>query len=515
MESGPAETLLHLLADAELRYALVRAHGEPPRVEGARGGNGGRPAGWAQLTGAAEVAASLGGDLPAGEVTRLAASTLTVVGVIDHASAAAVVGDLDAALAARGFTPGGSGSGPWAPGWPLLTPEPALPQVPGQPAAGPVRVVPLTARLPVGVAGQRAYLELLACAVAPAGALFAGSARIPQPGRDQELPPLHVDAVDDRGRRYMLTFEGLTIGDALSEGWLSPPPQGEAPRWLEVATGTGRAPVRVDLDAPAVPSGAQVEPVAARSKGELLAEAAAADLLAAALMPVPWRGAVAAVTAEAPGIGSVIAMLLALGLLPADSPALRRLAALGERLGTGFPVQASGLAQPAAGLPESWEAVLADRGRRDGPRAVTRIAAALPELDGARIALTALESAPDRALLHMLTVGWDPPTFGLRAFTGMGEPPLSWWAQDSAGRWHTASGGSWGRHGDREWTGVLQLRPPLHPAATSELTITGTSERLRIMLPLHWRPEGRAQHSGLCGRIFGMLAAIGICRWRP
>jgi len=131
--------------------------------------------------------------------------------------------------------------------------------------------------------------------------------------------------------------------------------------------------------------------------------------------------------------------------------------------------------------------VLADRGRRDGPRAVTRAAVTLPALDGARIALTALESAPDRTLLHMLAMGWDPPaTFGLRAFSGAGQPPLSWWARDSAGRWHTASGGSWGRHGDRQWTGALQLRPPLHPAATSlELIITGSSQQLRIKLPLH------------------------------
>jgi hypothetical protein len=493
MESGPAEVLLRLLAEAELCYTLARAHGEPGRGEGARAGNGARPAGWARLAAAAEVAASLGGDLPAGEVTRLVASTLTVAGAIDHGSAVAVVADLDAALAARGFIPEGSGSGPGAPGWPRLTPEPALPQGLGQPAAAPVRVVPLRATLPVEMAGQQAPLELLACALAPARALFVGSAQIPQPGRDQGMR-LHLDAVDDRRRRYRLTFESLSIGDALWEGWLSPPPPpGAAPRWLEVATGTGRAPVRVDMDDPALPAGAQVEPVAARSNCESLAEAAAANLLAAVLMPVPWRGAVSAVTAEALGIGSVVAVLMALGLLPAGSPALRRLAALGERLGTGFPIQASGLAQPAASLPESWEAVLADRGLRDGSRAVTRIAAALPELDGARIALTALESAPDRALLHMLTVGWDPPaTFALRAFSGTGQPPLSWWARDSAGRWHTASGGSWSRHGNREWTGVLQLRPPLHPAATSlELTVTGTSGRLRIGLPLGWHAEGR------------------------
>lgn len=99
--------------------------------------------------------------------------------------------------------------------------------------------------------------------------------------------------------------------------------------------------------------------------------------------------------------------------------------------------------------------------------------------------MTALESTPDRALLHMLTVGWDPPTFDLRAFGGAGEPPLSWWARDSAGRWHTASGGSWTHHGNQEWAGLLQLRPPLHPTATSlDLTVTGTAERVRIELPL-------------------------------
>ena len=486
MESGPAEILLRLLADAELRQGLTRSHGVFSPVAGARPGHGGRPAGWAQLAAAAEVAASLGDGLPAGEVTRLAAGALTMVGAIDDASAAAVVGDLDAALGEWGLTVEGSGLGPRVRGWPLLTPGPVALQAPSQAAPGPVRVARVMATLPVEVSGQQTQLELLACTLAPVGAFFAGSAQIRQFRR--ELPRLHLDAVDDQGRRYRLTFEGLPVGDALWEGRLSPaPPLGAVPRWLDVAIGAGKAPARVHLDVPAMHPGARAEPVAARGKAELLAEAAAADLLAAALMPVPWHGAAAAATAEAVGIGSVVTVLRALGLLPAGSPALRHLAALGERLGAGFPIPASGLAKPAASLPESWEAVLADRGRRDGPRAVTRVAVTLPPLDGARIALTALESAPDRTLLHMLALGWDPPaTFGLRAFTGAGQPPLSWWARDSAGRWHTASGGSWGRRGDRQWTGALQLRPPLHPAATSlELTITGPSQRLSIKLPLH------------------------------
>jgi hypothetical protein len=494
MESRPAWTLLHLLAEAELHHVLARAAGELTLVEAARGENGGRPAGWVGLAAVADVAASLGGDLPAGEVTRLVASTLAAAGVIDYVAATAMVEDLRVALASRGLNPEGSGSAPWAPGWPLLVPGRAVRQASGEQAAGPVGVVPLTARLAVAAGGQQAALELLACALASVGALFVGCARIPPPDRDQGLL-LHLDAADDRGRQCRLTFKRLPVGDALWEGWLSPPPPpGAAARWLEVGTGAGQAPVRVDLDVPAMQPGARVEPVAARSTCELLAEAAAADLLAAALMPVPWRGAATAVTAEALGIGSVVAVLMALGLLRAGSPALRHLTALGERLGTGFPIQASGLATAAAGLPESWEAVLAGRSYRDGPSAVSRAAVALPELDGARIALTALESAPGRALLHMLAVGWDPPSSTLRAFSGNGDPPLSWWARDSAGRWHTASGGSWGRHGDRVWSGVLQLRPPLHPAATSlELTVTGRSKRLRIRLPLHWHDE---RHTG-------------------
>jgi hypothetical protein len=488
MDSGPAEILLRLLADAELRQGLTRSHGEFPPAQGARAGYGGRPAGWARLAAAAEVAASLGGGLPAGEVTRLAASTLTMVGAIDDAAAVAVVGDLDAALGAWGLTVEGPGFGPRVRGWPLLTPGPAARRALSQAAPGPVRMARVMATLPVEVSGQQAQLELLACALAAAGALFAGSAQVGQFRRGGELPLSHLDAVDDQGRPCRLRFEALPAGDVLWEGWLSPaPPPGAGPRWLDVAIGAGKAPARVHLDVPAMHPGARADPVAARGTAELLAEAAAADLLAAALMPVPWPGAAAAATAEALGIGSVVTVLRALGLLPAGSPALRHLAVLGERLGAAFPIPASGLAKPAAGLPESWEAVLADRGRRDGPRAVTRVAVALPPLDGARIALTALESAPDRTLLHMLAMGWDPPaTFGLRAFTGAGQPPLSWWACDSAGRWHTASGGSWSHRGDRQWTGALQLRPPLHPAATSlELTITGSSQRLRINLPLH------------------------------
>lgn len=483
MEDGSAGILLRLLAEAELRQALARSTGEQvhPAKVGAR--NGARPADWDQLAGAAQVAAGLGGALPAGEVTRLVASALTTVDAIGRGPAAAVAGDLDTALAVRGLTRDPSGLGQQGPGWPLLTPGPSPQQAPGQRAIAGSRVVPLAAVVPVQLAGQQMRLDLLACLLADSGTLFVASGTVALPG-GQGL--LHLDAADDRGRRYQLAFQRLPLGAALWEGRLTPRlPPGAVPQWLEVATRAGETPVRVNLDSPVLRSGVQIEPVTACGKGERLVEAAAADLLAAALMPIRGGGAVAAVAAEAVGVGSVIVALLALGLLPADCPDLRRLAALGDRLGIGFPVPAAGLAKPAASLPESWRSVLDGRSYRDGPAAVTRVAAALPELDGARIILTALESAPDRVLLHMHTACWDPPAFGLRAFGGAGDPPLSWWALDSAGRWHTASGGGWDRHGHQEWTGLLQLRPPLHPAATSlELIVTGTTKRLRIELPI-------------------------------
>jgi hypothetical protein len=266
VESGPAEILLPLLADAELCSALARATGEPGRVEGARAGDGGRAAGWAQLAAAAAVAAGLGGDLPAGEVTRLVASTLAAAGALGHDFAAAVVDDLDAALAARGIATERPDRGPGMPAWPLLTPRPA----PGQPAAGPVRVVPVRARLPVGTPGQRVHLELLAYAQAPGAAILVGSARVPG------HPSVRLHAVDDQERHYQLSLRRDVAGDALWVGELSPPPPGAAPRWLEVATGAADAPARVNLDVPASHAEARREPVAACGKGELLAEAAAA-----------------------------------------------------------------------------------------------------------------------------------------------------------------------------------------------------------------------------------------------
>ncbi len=478
MDSGLTETYLHLLAGAEFERAS--APGAAPPWPGA--GNVTQGGSRAALGAAAEAAAGLGDGLQAGEVTRLTASVLVAAGAISHPAAATVAGNLDAALAARHPAPDTACRRVRhrPPGWPLLIPSPPPGQAPGEPAAGELRVMPLTARLTVQVAGQPVDAELLACAQGPAVVIFTARVR---PG-DMSDSPLVLEAADDQGRQYQIVFQASDSEEALQEGQLVPPPPAPGLRWLEVRTGTGQEPHRVDLSAPDGPAAAQPQQAPARSPGELLTDAAAASLLAAALMPVPGGNAA---EAEAAGMGSVLIAFLALGLLPAGSPSLRHLTALCERLAISVSRQLPGLAGMRAELPKYQEAALADSLRRDGPRGIARLAVALPAIDGARIALTAVESLPDRATLHLLALGWDPPGYDLRAFSGAGDPPLLWQAQDDTGRWHALSGSNWSSHRHQAWSGQLQLRPPLHPAATAlELTITGKTGQQRTALPLHW-----------------------------
>ena len=66
-------------------------------------------------------------------------------------------------------------------------------------------------------------------------------------------------------------------------------------------------------------------------------------------------------------------------------------------------------------------------------------------------------------------------------------------AQDNTDRWHTASGGNWSTHGHQQWSGQLQVRPPLYAAATAlELTVTSKTERQHITLLLHRHTESRS-----------------------
>ena len=175
-------------------------------------------------------------------------------------------------------------------------------------------------------------------------------------------------------------------------------------------------------------------------------------------LAAPSPGPLQAMTAA---LGDVIAGLEAADVLSPLSPVPARLAALCASLrisGHGIP------AAPADDLPEPWLSLLAHYQRRKPDPAPVRdgyaaVAAALPELDGIRLALLGLHNTEGTSSLHVLA----------RGMTAEGHPgplgvdldfPLSIWLRDSGGRWHAARPAGWHRTG-REYAIRLQLVPPL------------------------------------------------------
>ncbi len=176
-----------------------------------------------------------------------------------------------------------------------------------------------------------------------------------------------------------------------------------------------------------------------------------------------------------------IAALREIGAVSPASPALRRLAALFRRLGSGSP-EVQGV--PSADLPEPWASVLDSQDAADGPAGVSPLAVVFPEIDGTRCVLTGLRSEPGSASLHL--TGWLGPALRWPSFAG----EMTWpsvWARDSTGRWHIAAqngGGSGGVHANL----TLRLIPPIHPEATSlEIMLLGKSGRAAATVPLAWQ----------------------------
>ena len=169
------------------------------------------------------------------------------------------------------------------------------------------------------------------------------------------------------------------------------------------------------------------------------------------------------------------------------SPVPGRLAAVCA----GMRVSGHGItAPPAHELPEPWLSLLAFYQRRkpdappvpDGYAAVT---AALPELDGIRLALLGLLNADGSSWIQLLVRGLVPERrtgpFGIDYFF-----PLSFWIRDNVGRWHAGRpAGVRQSHG--EWAVKLEMVPPLARSTTSiEVLAAGASGQVRVRLPLRW-----------------------------
>ena len=465
MSAGSGETYLRLLAEAELRQGPVLA-GPGPHIHRM----------W------------------------LAATALAAARAVDPGAAWQVLADFEMAARLRNGDARAILRSAHPPQWARWA-RPGLPAA-GGPAAAPV-AIPIGATLPLPPEREGWYGELQLLCLARTSAQAAitvatrwvGQARRSATPRPQHAPFHQVGALDDSGTSHPGALWDMGIEDG-REWWdchlgLTPALLAGT-RWLEVGPGVGGRCVRVDLAAPGPPPvPVSVRPTEPASTAARLLDRAGEELLCHG--PASLAGGLPL----GPRIALLIQDLTRSGALPADHPAVRRLAALGWRLGVdlgaGSYRDGAGSRAPAGRLPAAWASVLIDGDTRDGPAGVAPFAASLPEIDGARLALAGLRSARDGMTLHVMASGWAPLGLGwLVHGTPAGhEPPdvsLSWQARDSAGRWHLVRGTNWG---SRQGMIQMHLTPPLHPSASSlEVIISGTRSEIRAAVPLDWMDGG-------------------------
>ncbi len=489
MSGERAETFLRLLAEAQMRDQLAP---DPPP--------------WAGGPGAGRVKVHVAGQ------------ALTAVGALGRETVEDVLADFDLAVDLRRLHDPGPGSTGRYPGRTMraasaarlaggppasaASPEPAAPPPPDHdPDQGAAdRFVPIGATLPFHAGGLSGELYLLSFAHTGAGARLIVSWGTPTLSREHGLglqqaelrPGGLLTVTDDRGSAYELGFTHADGSEWASQISLHPaPPDGV--RWLEVAAPPG-PPVRVNLNPASGPPGGEPEVSPANlSAGEQLLIMLAEELLMAvarfpsAMRPERPAHAPGVVQAMGTGLGDIIAGLEAVDVLPPLSPVPARLAALCASLGIG----GHGIAAaPADELPEPWLSLLTYYQRRKPDTAQVRdgfaaVTAALPELDGIRLALVGLHNTQGTTMLHVLARG-------VRREERLGphginlDFPLSLWLRDNGGRWHAARPADWHPAGPEHSIGLVLVPPLPRSTAWVEVRAGGRSGEARARLPLRW-----------------------------
>jgi len=434
-----------------------------------------------------------------------AAAALIAVGAVDAGQADVLLDELQAALAVRHLSainsgpafqrragaPGpsagpGAATGPAGPTGPLAGLPVGSPASGPAAACGPPRLIPIGRMLPFrneAGSGELYLMSLLVTgtqAAIPAVARYRpfgrGAAIFPRPA---PLPPFEgVSATDDRGTSYhVYSHGGLMRPDWSGHLEIRPVPPAGA-QWLEMSGAAGTS-ARIDLTRPARPCDAPVEPQAAPAAEKLLENVAQHILAVAAELP-----GVARQTAD--GAADMVAALEAAGTLSPFSAVPGYLATVCERLGIDdhrIP------ARPATRLPEPWLSVLACHGRRHRPTVrdgTAAVALLLPELDGARIALTGLHTMRGQTFLHVF--GRDLPQALPTRCGPAAYPAFGWWLRDDAGYWHVAVQRHWEQgFGDGETMLELRVVPPLsHETACCTLLVTTRTAQAGVHVPLAW-----------------------------
>ena len=414
---------------------------------------------------------------------RRVAQVLTAVSALDDEVADQILGEFELALAVRRAGFRGPGPGSWARP-PAVRLRAAVPGSAG-PEARSGRVVRLGRLIPIRGADVSGDVYLLSYAQTASGPQFSLLARTrSQPGsaparRWLEIPLLEqFTATDDQGTRYRMSVRDLGGGP---DGWtlmLDPRPPHD-PRWLDLTTTPGEPAARIDLTLPSDAATVTASQTTA-GPGEHLLHAVAARLLAEAASPQPGSP-----SADAHGLGDIIAALQAAGALSALNPLPGELAALCARLD----LAGHGITEPPArDLPEPWLSMLAHYQRRKTRAAPARdgcaaVAAVLAELDGITLAILGLHNCAGSTVLHIHASG------PMADVSYAPEELYYWpviWIRDSGGRWHTTR--TRGRSGmNGEVALRLEVIPPLSRAtAWIEVHAAGRSIQARATLPLRW-----------------------------
>ena len=308
------------------------------------------------------------------------------------------------------------------------------------------------------------------------------------------IPFRQFTATDDQGASYQMSYHG---NGSWPREWtlrLYPSPPCDR-RWLDLSRTPGEPAVRIDLTAagqpPASPA-VTVSPVTRRPAEQLLTNIALRLLATGTVFPQYVRILLSEFALQrtgplpgtADGLGDVIAALQISGALPPLSPLPGQLAALCARLHvTGHGITAP----PASDLPGPWLSVLTQHEHTTTQAAPGRdgcavAVAALPELDGAMLAILGLTSSADGTILHVHASG---PAYHL--YYGWPERNLApaIWIRDSRGRWHATRVRE--QH-EGDITMHLQLAPPLsHRTAWIEILLAAQSAEVRATLPLRWQ----------------------------
>jgi hypothetical protein len=501
MNREGAETYLRVLAESQLRGPMTAARGQlwP--------GLAGRPAKLAIVSQALIAVHALDEEITA----DILADLDLAVSVRQRPEPSMPPPPAAAGITAAGITAARPGRVRFARTGPMIRPlaRPLAPPPafsagapgPERPRPGaPDRFVPVGLRIPYRDEVLSGEVFLMSFAHTASGARFAMAWRVhsssgPDPVYPGMVPFGEFTVTDDRSRRYHLDFAGGDGPDWYGEVELRPEPPDDL-RWLDISAPGGRS-VRVELDpaTPAAPADAaepEVSPLTLSPGEQLLITLAERLLTVTPDLPPDLRRQLAAISpgplhVMATGLGDVIAALEAADVLSPLSPVPGQLAAVCA----GMRVSGHGITVPAAyDLPEPWLSLLAyyQRRRPDAtpvPDGCAAVAAALPELDGIRLALLGLLNSDGSSWIRLLARGLVPERrtgpFGIDYYF-----PLSFWIRDNGGRWHAGRpAGVRQAHG--EWAVKLELVPPLARSTTSiEVLAAGSSAQVRVRLPLRW-----------------------------